>query len=156
MSNDGPETRDFSFRVNAKSLDDAGTFVGLASTYGPPPDLVGDVVEHGAFRQAIQNQGKGIPLLWAHSQLEPLGLAKISDSPAGLTVNGSLPVSGPENASYSDDGATRTLKSVRLFEISLCAVPAAPGALVQSVKSLVQVETVMRKLSTGSRDRRRP
>jgi hypothetical protein len=47
------KTRDFSLRVNATSLDDAGTFVGLASTHGPPPDLVGDVDEHGAFRQAI-------------------------------------------------------------------------------------------------------
>jgi hypothetical protein len=58
------KTRDFGFRVVPKSLDgDAGTFVGLASTYGAPPDLVGDAVEPSAFRQAIQNQGKGFPLL---------------------------------------------------------------------------------------------
>jgi HK97 family phage prohead protease len=161
--------------INAKSLDDAGTFVGLASTYGGPPDLVGDVVEPGAFRQAIQSQGKGFPLLWAHMQSEPLGLAKISDSPQGLTVNGSLlmrdpaaqrayehlkmgSIKGlsigyrvdPANTTYSDDGATRTLRSIRLFEISLCAVPCNPGALVQSVKSLAQVETVLRSYRPGA------
>jgi HK97 family phage prohead protease len=169
------KTRDFAFRVNAKSLDDAGTFVGLASTYGGPPDLVGDVVEPGAFRQAIQNQGKGFPLLWAHMQSEPLGLAKISDSPAGLTVNGSLLMSDPaaqraydhlkmgsikglsigyqadpSNVSYSGDGKVRTLKSVHLHEISLCAVPCNPGAVVQSVKSLAQVESVLRSYRPGA------
>jgi HK97 family phage prohead protease len=169
------KTRDFSFRIVPKSLDgDAGTFVGLASTYGGPPDLVGDVVEPGAFRQAIQNQGKGFPLLWAHMQSEPLGLAKISDSPAGLTVNGSLLMrdpaaqrayehlkmgsikglsigyqADPADVSYSADGATRLLKSVHLYEISLCAVPCNPGAVVQSVKTLTQVESVLRGYRPG-------
>jgi HK97 family phage prohead protease len=169
------KTRDFAFRIVPKSLDDSGTFTGLASTYGPPADLVGDVVEPGAFRQAIQNQGRGFPLLWAHMQSEPLGLAKISDSPAGLTVNGSLLMSDPAaqraydhlkmgsikglsigyqadpaNTTYSDDGAVRTLKSIRLFEISLCAVPANQNAVVQSVKSLAQVETVLRSYRPGA------
>jgi HK97 family phage prohead protease len=169
------KTRDFSFRVNSKSLDDSGTFVGLASTYGPPADLVGDVVEPGAFRQAIQNQGRGFPLLFAHDQSQPLGLSKISDSPAGLVVNGSLLMSdpaaqrayehlkmgsirglsigyqaAPADVTYSGDGAVRTLKSVRLFEISLCAVPCNQGAVVQSVKSLQQVETVLRSYRPGA------
>jgi hypothetical protein len=108
-------------------------------------------------------------------QGEPSGLAKISDSPAGLTVNGSLLMSdpaaqraydhlkmgsikglsigyqaAPANTTYSDDGAVRTLKSIRLFEISLCAVPCSPGAVVQSVKSLAQVETVLRSYRPGA------
>jgi HK97 family phage prohead protease len=170
------KTRDFAFRVIGKSLDDAaGTFTGLASTYGGPPDLVGDVVEPGAFRQAIQNQGRGFPLLFAHDQSQPLGLAKISDSPAGLNVNGSLLMSdpaaqrayehlkmgsirglsigyqtNPADVAYSGDGKVRSLKSVHLHEISLCAVPANPGALVQSVKSLAQVEGVLRSYRPGS------
>jgi HK97 family phage prohead protease len=122
---------DLSFRVNAKSLDDGGTFGGLASTYGPSPDLVGDVVEHGALRQAIQNQGKEFFYFGHTRNWNPLGRAKISDSPAGLNVNGSLLLSDPAaqrayehlkmgsmrglsigyqvdaaNVSYSDDGAT--------------------------------------------------
>jgi HK97 family phage prohead protease len=169
------KTKDFAFRVIGKSLDNSGTFTGLASTYGPPADLVGDVVEPGAFRQAIQNQGKGFPLLWSHMQSEPLGLAKISDSPQGLTVNGSLLMSDPAaqrayghlkmgsikglsigyqadpaDVSFSGDGKVRSLKSVHLHEISLCAVPANPGALVQSVKSLAAVQSVLRGYRPGA------
>jgi uncharacterized protein len=169
------KTRDFSFRVNAKSLDEGSSFVGLASTYLGAPDLTGDVILPGAYREAIQNQGKGYPLLWSHMQSEPLGLAKISDSPAGLSVAGSLCISDPAakraydhlrfgsirglsigyqvdpaNVTYSDDGAVRTLKSIRLFEISLCAVPANQNAIVTSVKTLGQIENVLRSYRPGS------
>jgi HK97 family phage prohead protease len=147
------QTKDFSLRLNSKSLDgEAGTFIGLASTYLGPPDLVGDIIEPGAYKQAIASQGNGFPLLWAHKQDEPLGIARVSDSPAGLVVNGSLLMSDsgaqrvfdfmkanvikglsigyqvdPANMTFSSDGMTRTLKSVRLFEVSLCAVPCNPG-----------------------------
>jgi hypothetical protein len=57
--------------------------------------LSGDVVEHGALRQAIQNQGKEFFYFGHTSNWNPLGRAKISDSPAGLTVNGSLLLSDP-------------------------------------------------------------
>ncbi len=50
---------------------------------------------------------------------------------------------------YSDDGKVCTLKSIRLFEISLCAVPANQNAVVQSVKSLAQVESLLRGDRSG-------
>jgi len=53
----------------------------------------------------------------------------------------------PAKVSYGDDG-TRTLKEVRLFEISLVAGPCAPTAQVTSVKSLAQIETVLRTYRT--------
>jgi HK97 family phage prohead protease len=160
-------TRDFQLRV--KTLDESGQFVGVASTYGPPADLQGDIVEAGAFKQSIQHQGKGFPLLWCHAQSEPLGLAKISDGAGGLMVEGSLLMSDPAakraldhlkagsikglsigysvprgegKVSYSDDG-TRTLKEIHLYEISLCAVPANPQAMVTSVKTLGDVQRVL-------------
>jgi HK97 family phage prohead protease len=86
-------TRDFSLRV--KALDDSGTFTGYCSTYGGPPDLVGDIIEPGAYKQAIASQGNGYPLLWAHQQSEPLGLVKISDSAAGLVCNASMVMADP-------------------------------------------------------------
>src|SRR5437016_13791524 len=89
------QTRDFSLKLTMKSLDDSGTFVGLASPYGRPADMVGDIIEPGAYKQAIASQGAGVPLLWSHLQSEPLGLAKVSDSAAGLVVNGSLVMSDP-------------------------------------------------------------
>jgi HK97 family phage prohead protease len=166
------ETRDYSFKLNAKSLDETtGTFVGLASTYGPPADLVGDIIEPGAYKAAIASQGNGFPLLWAHKQDEPLGLAKISDSPSGLVMNGtllmsdsgatraynflkngvikgisigySLPSGSTGKVVYNNDG-TRTLKEIMLHECSLVAVPANPRAQILTVKSLSQVESLLR------------
>jgi HK97 family phage prohead protease len=169
-------TRDFSFKLNVKSLDSSGGFTGLASTYGGPPDLQGDIIEKGAYAQSIQSQGAGVPLLWSHQQDQPLGLAKLSDSAAGLVVNGSMVMADPAaqrayahlkagsikglsigfnlppessgKVSYNADG-TRTIREVKLWEVSLVAIPANPLAQVTSVKSLAQVESVLRTLRPG-------
>jgi HK97 family phage prohead protease len=171
------ETRDYSFRLNAKSLDSTtGTFTGLASTYGGPPDLQGDIIEPGAFKAAIASQGNGVPLLWAHKQDEPIGLAKMSDSPSGLVINGTLLMTdsgaaraynfmkagvikgisigytAPSESSgkviYGNDG-TRTLKELMIHECSVVAVPANPRAQVVTVKSLSQVESLLRSFRPG-------
>ena len=148
------------------------SFTGYASTYGPPADLTGDIVLPGSFAQSIAQQGAGLPLLWSHRTDEPVGIAKLSDSANGLVVNGtllmsdsvaqrayqflkagvvkgmsigySLPRDGGK-VTYSDDG-TRTLKEVHLREISLVAVPANPRAQVVSVKSIAQIEDVLRSV----------
>ncbi|WP_158944977.1 HK97 family phage prohead protease [Granulicella sp. S190] len=175
------ETRDYSFRLNAKSLDSTtGTFTGLASTYGGPPDLQGDIIEPGAFKAAIASQGNGVPLLWAHKQDEPIGLAKMSDSPSGLVINGTLLMTDggaaraynfmkagvikgisigytapPESSGkviYGNDG-TRTLKELMIHECSVVAVPANPRAQVVTVKSLSQVETLLRSVRPGDMSR---
>jgi HK97 family phage prohead protease len=171
------ETRDYSFRLNAKSLDSTtGTFTGLASTYGGPPDLQGDIIEPGAFKAAIASQGNGVPLLWAHKQDEPIGLAKMSDSPSGLIILGTLLMTDvgaaraynfmkagvikgisigytapPESSGkviYGNDG-TRTLKELMIHECSVVAVPANPRAQVVTVKSLSQVESLLRSVRPG-------
>jgi HK97 family phage prohead protease len=160
-----------------KALDESsGTFTGLASTYGGPPDRQGDVIEKGAFSQAIASQGAGVPLLWAHAQSEPLGLAKLSDSAAGLVVNGSMVMGDPAaqkaylhlkagsikglsigfslppeasgKVSYNPDG-TRTIREVKLWEVSLVAIPANQFAQVVSVKSLSQVERLLSGIKHG-------
>jgi HK97 family phage prohead protease len=167
-------TQDFPLRL--KAMDDSGTFTGYASTYGGPPDLVGDIIEPGAFAQSIASQGKGYPLLWSHRTDEPIGLAKVSDDAKGLVVNGSLVLADPAaqrahthlkantvrgmsigydiprgqgKVTYSDDG-TRTLKEIKLYEISLVAIPANPKAQVTSVKSLTDVEHVLRTITDAS------
>jgi HK97 family phage prohead protease len=165
------QIRDFSLKV--KALDSSGTFTGYASTYGGPPDLAGDVIQPGAYKQAIASQGAGYPLLWAHKQDEPLGIAKVSDSAAGLVVNGSLLMSDsgaqraydfmkagvikglsigyqvdPSKATYGNDG-TRTIREIKLFEVSLVAIPCNPAAQVTSVKSLAQVEHLLRSYRPG-------
>jgi HK97 family phage prohead protease len=81
-------TRDFPLKL--KAFEDSGAFTGYASTYGDPPDLVGDVIEPGAFRQTIASQGKGLPLLWAHDTAEPVGIVQAEDAKDGLMVHGRL------------------------------------------------------------------
>lgn len=160
------QTKDFTFQV--KALDDSGTFTGFASTYGGPPDLQGDIVAPGAFKQAINMQPSGgYPLLWAHNQAEPVGLAKIRDSSLGLMTNGSLNLDTPDGQkaysnlkfgavkgmsigydcadgqyTYDQDGI-RTLNLLRLHEISLVSVPANPNALITGVKSLDDAQRVL-------------
>lgn len=160
------------FRMKVKALEESGAFVGLASTYGDPPDLQGDVVEPGAFRQAIQQQGKGYPLLWAHDQAEPIGIGEIEDSAGGLLLKGKLVMEDPAaqrayahmkagsikglsigyavpqgegKVSYRDDG-TRVLKEVHLYEVSLVAIPANPRAQVTGVKILGDVRHMLKTM----------
>jgi HK97 family phage prohead protease len=170
------DTRDFALKV--KALEDSGSFSGFASSYGDPPDYVGDVIEPGAFKQAIAQQGRGYPLLWAHQQSEPVGIARISDSQSGLVVDGELLLDDPAavrahrhlkagsikglsigftvprgqgKSSYRDDGV-RVLREVHLHEISLVAVPANPRATVTSVKTLGDVRHVLTSLRDGDVD----
>src|SRR4051794_35611778 len=87
------ETRDFSLKI--KALEESGAFTGLASPYGDPPDLVGDVIAPGAFRAAIAHQGKGYPLVWGHHRSQPIGRGRVEEQPAGLGVHGKLVMGDP-------------------------------------------------------------
>jgi uncharacterized protein len=164
------ETRAFPLKLKSVAAD--GTFVGFGSTYGNT-DLQGDIVQPGAFAQSIQSQGNGYPLLWVHNQETPLGIAKISDSKSGLLVEGSMLMSDPNaqrvnafmkmgsvkglsigfaspdpaKTSYDEDG-NRILREIKLYELSLCPIPANPLAVVTSVKSLAQVERFMQAIRT--------
>jgi HK97 family phage prohead protease len=169
------EMKDLGLKI--KSVDADGTFVGLASTYGGEPDLMGDVVERGAFKRSIDHQGDGYPLLWAHDQSTPVGLGKIEDSAAGLIVHGELITDDDGGAraykmlqkkivrglsigftnpndrdavKYTDTG--RILRQIRLHEVSLVAIPANPSAVVSSVKSLGDARLLLLALSPADLD----
>jgi hypothetical protein len=160
-------TRDFVLKMKALGDESSGVFQGLLSPYGGPADSVGDVIAPGAYKQAIASQGSGYPLLWSHKQDEPIGIAKVSDSAAGLVVDGQLLMSDsgaqrahafmkagiikglsigyqvdPAKVIYNNDG-TRLLTEIRLYECSIVACPAAPTAQITSVKSLAQVERLL-------------
>ncbi len=161
------ETKDFSLKL--KALSEEGAFTGLAAVYSEI-DLVGDSILPGAFNKAIADQGKGFPLLWAHRQDEPIGIGLLEDGKAGPLIHGQLLMEDPaavrahrhmKNGSmkglsigYSTPGANaaeyrdgiRYLKSVRLHEVSLVAIPAAPRAQVLSVKSLNDVRLLLRSI----------
>jgi HK97 family phage prohead protease len=169
-------TRDYCWKL--KSLEEAGVFSGLASPYGPPVDLAGDEVAPGAYSAAIAAQGTGYPVLWSHDTSQPIGVARIGDSPAGLLVDGSLVMADPvAQRAYQHlraksmrglsigytlpqdsskvvqraDGS-RLLREIHLHEISLVAVPAAPRAQVTSVKTLGDVRHVLKSFRDGQVD----
>jgi HK97 family phage prohead protease len=152
------ELKTFAWKV--KSLDEEGCFTGLASTYGEPADLGGDVVTKGAFSKSIQDQGRGLPILWQHRADSPVGLGTISDHAAGLGLVGRLVMADPVarrayahlkagsvrglsigyepiKSSPRPDGG-RNLHEVKLHEISIVTLPMNERAQVASVKALLQ------------------
>jgi HK97 family phage prohead protease len=166
------EIRDFSLKLKALA-DDSGAFEGIACPYGDPPDLQGDVISPGSFSQAIRQQGRGYPLLWSHKQDEPLGVARIEDSSAGLLVRGQMVMSDPivqrvhafakigavrgisigyrvpeGKSTYRDDGA-RVINEIFLLELSIVAIPAAPRAQITTIKSLGDVRHALKSLSAN-------
>ena len=84
---------DFKFKIKSASDEAAGTFVGLASTYGNE-DLGRDIVDRGAFTRTLSTR-KDFPILWQHQTDNPIGLAKLTDTPQGLQVNGTLLMADP-------------------------------------------------------------
>jgi uncharacterized protein len=152
------EVKDFAWKL--KALEDSGRFEGLAAVYGVE-DLQGDVIEKGAFTRAISQQpAAGFPLLWAHDQAVPVGLAKLVDGDKGPVVHGeidrgdvdgerafqrakkgvvrglSIGFSLPNGDAVKYHGSTRHIHELRLHEVSLVAIPAQPGAMILTVKTL--------------------
>lgn len=141
------------------SVTQDGSFVAYTSTFGPPPDLVGDIIEKGAFSAALEEHSRNrtLPaLLWNHDTHEPIGtwLSFVEDS-HGLLGTGRLTLEtrrGKEAAALMKQGALamsigfsiaqggsetrggiRYINRIgRLAEISLVALPANPAAKILS------------------------
>ncbi len=138
---------------------EVGTFTGLASTFGNK-DLMGDVVEEGAFAKSLASP-ESIRMLWQHDVRSPIGVwADLRETKAGLKVKGELILEVrqarealalmkggaldalsigfrvPKGGAVFDEGTgVRRLKQIELLEISLVTIPANPKARVQTVKS---------------------
>lgn len=146
------------FPLTLKSLDESGTFTGKLAVYGNV-DEVGDCIEPHAFDKSISEAGSSIPLLFAHDQSAPIGTLELTDTPGALLAKGKLVLTVARarevydllkagavrglsigyKAIKSAAGANgvRLLKEIRLFEGSLCAVPANPAAVVTGVKQVM-------------------
>ena len=163
-----PERLDVPFELKAIQTltgDDGvevGVFEGLASTFGNR-DMVGDLVEPGAFAATIARPGR-IKMLWQHDARAPIGVwDDIRETAAGLEVKGRLVLqvqrarealallkAGAVDAlsigfSVMRDGAEfdrerglRRIKAVELWEISVVTFPANPKARVDRIKALAQ------------------
>jgi HK97 family phage prohead protease len=147
-----------SFEVRAEG--DGMTFTGYASVFNSPSQDLGGFIEYvapGAFKRSLQSRNE-VKLLWNHDAGEPLaslrgGSMQLVEDEVGLKVTATLPQTsrGKDVAellrlktidsmsfgfnvikdTWSRDGQTRTLDSVRLFEVSIVSFPAYEATTAQ-------------------------
>ena len=128
--------------LKIKAVDDTGTFTGMGAVYSNT-DLGGDRCLPGCFARTLAS-GKNFPLLWQHDPSSPIGTCKVTDTPQGLQVDGTLLLQDPtaqkaytfmkagvikgmsigfETLQSTMDGDVRQLKELKLWEISVVTFP---------------------------------
>lgn len=145
------------FRMEYKANTAKREFEAYASTY--KKDLVGDQVIAGAFKKTLAERlpKKKIKILYQHS--EPLGIPlDMYEDSKGLFVRGKIANTTLGNDvlelmsegildemsigydvisdELSEDGSTRLLKELKLYEVSIVTFGANPDTSINSVKSL--------------------
>jgi HK97 family phage prohead protease len=177
-----PEIRTNSVDFEVRAEGDGMTFTGYASVFNSPSEDLGGFIEYvapGAFKRSLQSRNE-VKLLWNHDSGEPLaslrgGTMQLVEDERGLKVTAQLPntTRGRDIAellrtkvidsmsfgfnvikdSWARDGQTRTLESVRLFEVSIVSFPAyeATTAQVRSAQTINpdQLADALLKLESG-------
>jgi uncharacterized protein len=177
-----PEIRVHSTEIEVRAEGDGMTFSGYASVFNSPSENLGGFIEYvapGAFKRSLQSRNE-VKLLWNHDSGEPLaslrgGTMQLVEDERGLKVTATLPQTsrGKDVAellrtkvidsmsfgfnvikdSWSRDGQTRTLESVRLFEVSVVSFPAysATTAQVRSAPTINpdELAEALLKLESG-------
>ena len=161
-------------KFQMKSLSDEGTFEGYAAVKNNV-DSYGDIIQDNAFKRTIQNT-KQFPILFFHDPSKPVGLSLVMREDAkGLYTKGKLDLStelgrmvhsGMRNG-YIDSMSigykvikddmnkkgNRLLKEIKLMEYSMITKGFAANelALVSSVKSDLQVDTLIKRIEDFER-----
>ena len=148
------ETREFTTTLELRAEGDGNTFTGYAALFNSPSEPLPftEVIAPGAFKRSLKSRND-VKMLWNHDSGQVLGSTRsgtlsLVEDERGLKVTANLPDTttgrdarelirrGDVSAmsfgftvpaggdSWSSDGATRTLKSVRLHEVSIVAWPA--------------------------------
>jgi hypothetical protein len=163
--------RSFTFKMKQLLDDDPeGYFEGQLAVYNVT-DLGGDVIVPGAFSRSIQAKGSQVPLLWQHDPSQPIGVLTLIDGPNALSVQGQLLLDLPmaesaytllknkiirglsigyDTIKESFEDNVRVLKELRLWEGSIVTFPMNEQAMVTSIKSLSDIEGVLRSLRDAS------
>ena len=164
------ETRINSTEFEIREEADGMRFSGYAAVFDSPSEPLPFIerIQRGAFRKSLRSRND-VKFLWNHDTGEILGSTRaktltLTEDERGLKVEGVLPntsrgrdvaellkrgdvdsmsfgFSVPQGGdTWNADGSERTLKSVRLHEVSLVAFPAYPGtAGLQSVRGIDKV-----------------
>lgn len=81
-----------------KALEESGEFSGYGSTFGGEPDVYGDIIAEGAFKESLQehkSNGTMPAMLYGHSHLKEIGeYTDIHEDKKGLYVEGRLWIDG--------------------------------------------------------------
>jgi len=143
-----------SFDLEIKAFNDqTGAFTGLAAVYGNE-DLVGDIVERGAFAETVK-ENPVVPILWQHDTREPIGKGRLKDTYDGLLIEGKLSLGvqkarearelmqdeavrglsiGYDTVNSFMTGSVRHLTEIKLWEVSVVTFAANPEARISAVK----------------------
>ena len=148
------ETREFVGTIELRAEGDGNTFTGYAAVFNSPSEPLPftEVIAPGAFKRSLRSRND-VKLLFNHDSGQVLASTrsntlKLEEDARGLKVTATLPdtTTGRDlreliskgiidamsfgftvpagGDSWSSDGQTRTLKSVRLIEASIVAWPA--------------------------------
>jgi HK97 family phage prohead protease len=176
------EVRTNSVDFDVRAEGDGMSFTGYASVFNSPSEDLGGFIEYvapGAFKRSLQSRNE-VKLLWNHDAGEPLaslrgGTLQLVEDERGLKVTAQLPQTtrGRDVAellrtnvisdmsfgfnvikdNWSRDGKTRTLESVRLFEVSVVSFGAyqATTAQVRSAPTINpdELADALLKLESG-------
>jgi len=160
-----PATKQLTFPLELKIASDLGEFEGLLAVYGNV-DLGGDIILPGAIQETVTTPDGSLRILDSHDTRAPIGKGKLTDTPAGLHIKGTLDlavararellslmkkgiINGlsigydvlPDGAEMRADGV-RVLKRLKLWEGSLVVFPMNPLAQISAVKNLDQCRSV--------------
>ena len=74
--------------ITKAPTDGSGRVTALVSTFGPPPDSQGDIIEPGAFARSIafaikENPGELWPVWYMHSYRDPENAIGVGDRSVG-------------------------------------------------------------------------
>ena len=154
------------FKVN----DSEGTVEGYASVFGNK-DTYGDIVDKGAFKKTIKESNSRIKVMWQHR--DPIGVPiAISEDDHGLLTKSRITLTeenkdrlmlirdgvvnemsiGFDTLKFKideeeEEGRTRHLTEVRLWEYSIVTWGANNQAAVTSIKSEEEIEAILFKLN---------
>jgi HK97 family phage prohead protease len=143
--------------LEIKSLNEDGSFTGIASVYGVE-DSYGDIIEKGAFTKTLQENPE-IPLLWQHDDSEVIGKGTVTEQGGKVMISAQLDMEdstaqkayrkiknklvkglsigfqsikrtfGEENGRY-----IRRIQELKLMEVSIVTFPALAQAQITQVK----------------------
>lgn len=164
-----PQTKQRTFAMNVKEVQERGTFAGYLSVFDVI-DSYREVVAPGAFRKTLsawKEKERLPPLLWQHRSGEPLGpFTRMEEDKKGLYFEAQLLVDDiarakeayallrskviggmsigfsvmPDGEEYDSRAGIIVLKELDLWEGSLATFPANEACQVESVKARSLIE----------------